>query len=218
MKKVTASNGEVALVGEVIIPGETALVTNDKRLGAIPGLIRKEWGKGNEAAFAIGRLLSEARSLFPADQNYGRWFAEQDLPFGQQVAWRLRFAAEHEDEVREVLAQPKLRGQSERSVDNAVRMLNAAPKPEPGSVKAVSDEAREVADLPENQRVDSTFSRWHLATRALLGYEVNEDGGDELPGRPFEHLHVDDLVKAAGLIQTLAGAYTIEKKARAGSA
>jgi phage N-6-adenine-methyltransferase len=57
-----------------------------------------------EGYFSTGRLLTEARSRFPADQEYGRWFAAQDFGFDTEWARRLTLASKNEPQVRAFLA------------------------------------------------------------------------------------------------------------------
>lgn len=46
-----------------------------------------------------GAILGEARARFPANQDYGHWFDEQDFPFSQPTAWRLMELASRASEV-----------------------------------------------------------------------------------------------------------------------
>lgn len=66
---------------------------------------KESYEQSIEAYLAIGRDLLQAREIFRADQDFGRWFRRQRFPFGQQWAWMLREAAAHEDEIRAVTTQ-----------------------------------------------------------------------------------------------------------------
>lgn len=183
---------EPALTGEVIVPGEDP--GDNPRLADIADEVRSEWGKGNEVAFTIGKLLAEARAFFgEGDRFFGQWFAAQEFPFGQQVAWRLRYAAEHEDEVRELLSQPKPGGK-ERSVDNAVRMLTAPEddRQDPKAVKALQE-------LVGPEKESSVYVKFMSAVSAL----------------DLSQLPDEELVSVAEVIKTLADAYNAERAARA---
>jgi hypothetical protein len=158
-------------------------------LSDIAAQIKAEWGKGNAAMLVIGRLLSEARASFgEGDRSFGHWFKGQDFPFGQQGAWRLRYAAEHEPEVQVLLAQPKPGGK-ERSVDNAVRILTAKPRVE--------------ADVGATDAVNPAFALLRAAFNRILGVT---DG--EATGNAFRTMHVDDLALSATYIMALATAYS----------
>lgn len=56
-----------------------------------------------EGYFVTGRLLSEARGRFPADQEYGRWFAAHRFEFSQQWGHRLMQVAAKEAQIRTLL-------------------------------------------------------------------------------------------------------------------
>lgn len=74
-----------------------------------------------EGYFATGRLLLEARSRFPADQDYGRWFGGQAFEFSSEWGRRLMRATEREPEVRALL--PSALGSNPPGVDAVLAML-----------------------------------------------------------------------------------------------
>lgn len=183
----------VALVGDVIISPED-------RLAGIADDIRAEWGRGNEAAFAIGRLLGEARNTFPSDIEYGRWVEAQQFPFSRQTAYRLRWASEHEPEVRAYIADPAVGHKADLGVSTAVDRMTAKPKPPSAEVIPVTDATP----------ADPAYASLRSAYRAIVGT-------DETPTNAFLTMHVDDLAKCASFIMGLAEAYKAAKSARTGA-
>ena len=74
--------------------------------------------------FVTGRLLAEARSRFPADQDYGQWFAAQRFEFSVGWGRRLVIAATREPEVRELLVSALT--SNPPGVDAVLSQLNGA--------------------------------------------------------------------------------------------
>lgn len=119
----TAAVHPVGVLQPEVIPG---LATADEDTLARLGDEVREWEKkargaltsAVESQFAIGRRLAEARRILPDNQGYGRWFKKQGFGFNQQWGSVLRRAAEHEIEVRELMA-----GQKEPSIDAAVKAI-----------------------------------------------------------------------------------------------
>ena len=64
--------------------------------------------RGTEARFAIGHALMEARNLLKSNQDYGRWFKEQDFGFSIRWANTLCSAAHLETRVRELLERSEV--------------------------------------------------------------------------------------------------------------
>lgn len=210
--KATSKAVVPVVSGTVIVPGEDRLV-------AIADEIRSEWGKGIEAQFAIGRLLMEAWDQFGGDKvAYGRWSQEQNFPFHRNTGLNLRLAAEREPEVRAYLAEVNAPegGQRDIGVNSAMKELLYGPRPS----QAKPAPTFTMDEVSENHRTDSVFTRWQFATYNILGRNVSDDDEATVTwaDRPFEHLHVDDLVEAADLIKRLVTAYQTEKTARAASA
>lgn len=200
-----------AVTGEVIVPGEatqaelaTAVTTTvqtkqvAKRLGAIATSINREFGKGIDAQFAIGRLLIEARSLIPSDPEFGKWVAAQAFPFETRTANRLMAATEREEEVREFIAT---RGSSVRepSVTGAYQALIAPPKDDDGpssEEKAAGKRVRELlADVPAPV---NGFLTWQAATEQL----------------DLTTLTVEELGQFGLLLKSLVEGYQAERKRR----
>lgn len=167
-------------------------------LDDIAAQIKVQWGLGVEAEFAVGRLLSQARALFPGKQNdkaFGAWFAQQEFPFGQQKAHRLRWGAEHEAEVRALIAsQSSSSAIRDIGVTTAVQYLNAKPK-------------APTADVGPTTVADPAYAALREAARLILG-------SPEEPKNAFLTMHVDDLASSAGWIKDLAGAYNVAKAER----
>lgn len=164
----------------------------ETRLEVISGDIKDEWGKGIEAQFAIGRLLSEARSLMPGVENdiaFGEWFKSQDFPFSQQQARRLRYGAEHEAEVRAFIAATT----STRGPDMSV----------PTAVEYMKRRAKIVAQLAEGTYVEPTTSAYGAFEKAA------KDLWDAMPQLPN-----DELAGVAQLVGSLVDRYQTVRGSR----
>lgn len=197
-----------AVAGEVIVPGEAtqaelavAVTTKvnerqvAKRLDAIATSINKEFGKGIDAQFAIGRLLLEARSLMPSDPAFGQWFDQQNFPFSRPTATRLRQAAEREDEVRAFIAE---RGESVRevSVSGALQALNVGAQEEGRVPREAQRRVKELlADVPAPV---NGFLTWQAATEQL----------------DLQTLTVEELGQFAALLKSLVDGYQAERARR----
>lgn len=183
---------EAAIAKDLLIIEEAKVGIVQTRLVGIAEDIRLWFGKGIDAQFAIGRLLMEARDLFPADQEFGRWLRAQELPFTYQTAWNLRMAASREPEVREYIALNAGREQPrDIGVTVAFRELNAGPKANP-----------EVIPVTDTTPQDPGYAAMRAARRIL----VEEDH--------FAAMHVDDMTKVAQAIKDIAAAYNAEKTKR----
>lgn len=73
-----------------------------------------------EGYFRVGLDLLEARSRFPSDPGFGRWFAAQGFGFSTEWGRRLRILAAREAEARTLLAS-----RLASSVDEVVALLKA---------------------------------------------------------------------------------------------
>jgi hypothetical protein len=151
--------------------------------------IKAEWGKGVEAQFAIGRLLSEARAQFVGDKEFGRWFASQDFPFSRQTAWELRSGAEREPEVRGFIADHAHSHGRDIGIVWALQLMNAKPKPGAALVGPTAD-------------TDQDYAALRAAHSRIL---VVVDGVET--GNKFLTMHVEDLSKSAILLKELIAAY-----------
>lgn len=205
-KAVEQSSGD-AIVGEVIEPSEapvTALVVSDeptaittakqeKRLATIASNIQKEFGKGIDAQFAIGRLLNEARTILPSNQDFGRWFDSQEFTFSQPTAYRLQQAAEREEEVRAFIASSGKQGR-DIGVTSAVKELTAGPK----ATQELKDVGKRVRDLLADPTVSNGFEQFRAAADSI----------------DLTQFSVEELGEFATLIQNLVAAYGVERKRR----
>lgn len=170
---------------------EPATPANPKRLVTIASTIRKEFGKGIDAQFAIGHLLREARAMFPADRDFGNWVREQSFPFTNQTAWNLRMAAEREPEVREYIDGLKAVGDRNIGVTTAFTELNRDKQP--------ADRVKAVQELLGPEKDTTAFVKFRNAAAAL---DVTQ-----LPD--------DELIELAGIVKTIAAEYNAEREARA---
>lgn len=89
---------------------ELVVMPSSREADQIADAIKRTWQETKnsqviawEGYLQTGRLLLEARSLFPDNQSYGAWFAAQDFKFSLQWAGRLRKLASREDDVRSLL-------------------------------------------------------------------------------------------------------------------
>jgi hypothetical protein len=210
-----AVESDAAVAGEVVdaapatknvTPGaDTALVATESTtvsnvsLKRIANGIRKEWGRGIDAQFAIGRLLGQARAAFPADKEYGHWLKEQAFPFTYQTAWNLRMGAEREDEVRAYIA---LNASGEQSRDigvtTAIKELTAKSTASDDD-RQPADRVKAVQDLVGPEKESSAFVKFEKAAAAL----------------DLTQLADEELVAIAGIVKDLAAAYNAERKVRA---
>lgn len=187
--------------GEVtaIVPATTKALSPKglaRKLDTIAGSIRKEVGKGIEAAFATGRLLSEARVLLPSNTEFGKWLDSAELGISQQTAHRLRWASENETQVREAIEHSNRSGR-DIGVATAVKELNAT---NAASGRVPKETQNAVADLVSDEPVIEAdgFSAFVRAAEAL----------------DMSALELGDLVELAGIIQKLAADYKAEKARR----
>jgi N6-adenosine-specific RNA methylase IME4 len=140
-----------------------------------------------EGYFATGHLLLEARSRFPSDTLYGRWFAAQEFGFKSAWAGRLMAVAREEPKARELLDS----GLSS-AVDSLVEMLrpprlpaSAGPLPAlPAGKFAVL-----LADPPwrydfieaDNRAIENQYPT--LTADEIVGYrDADERAVTDLPG------------------------------------
>jgi hypothetical protein len=172
---------------------QVAVMTSEESLAAIADSIKTEYNKGVDTAFDVGRLLVEARSLFPGDTEFGQWFREQEFPFVPRTSQRLMWAAQHEEEVRELIATTS-KSQRDIGVVTAVQQLQAGP---PKAKDPIVEEA---------EAVDPAYAAMRAAYFAVIGSE-------EEPGNAFLSMHAEDLTKVAGFIKVLAKAYNEAKAA-----
>lgn len=202
-----------AVTGEVIVPGEatqaelatavTATVQAKqvaKRLATIATAIRKEVGKGNDAMFAIGRLLVEARGLMPSDKEFGKWVEAEGFGISQPQAYMLRQAAEREDEVRAFIAdRSAASGGRDINPVSAIKLLNARPKDDDGpssEERAAGKRVRELlADVPAPV---NGFLTWQAATEQL----------------DLTTLTVEELGQFGLILKALVEGYQAERKRR----
>lgn len=196
-QKLEAMANQTASPEEAKVAKSMLAKTPEGKLDRIADDIRTEWGKGINSQFTIGRLLSEARSQFEVgreDLQFGAWVAAQKFPFSRQQAWRLRWAAENETEVRafiEASATTSTRG-PDMGVSTAVEYMKRKPKPP----------AAEALPVTDTTPPDPAYVAMRTAHRLL----VEENG--------FATLHVDDMTKVALFIKALAAAYNAEKGRR----
>lgn len=213
----------VAMAEQTASPAEAEIARNmlaahpESRLERIASDIKSRWVQSIDSQFEIGRLLIEAATLFPPmvrnqpggrsgpkGSPYSEWFMSQDFPFGMRTAWRLREAAEREDEVRAFITQRSvLNFESTGRVyelmpTSAVDLMNRKPKP----IEALPAEAT----TPSNP----AYAALRAARNAILS--PNEDG--EPTRNAFLDMHVDDLSASAVIIKELALAYNEAKNAR----
>lgn len=190
-----------AMAAQTESPAEAAVAATklanmpESTLEAIVRDINEEFGKGVESSFAIGRLLIKARDLLTQDIAFGKWFKEQDLPFGLRTAQRLRWAAENEKAVRALIGTTS-KSDREVGVVTAVQLLTAPAK-------------HKAADVGETAPVDPAYSALRNAFNVILA--PNMDG--EPQSNAFLGMHVEDLAKSAGFIKALAKAYNEAKTA-----
>lgn len=178
--------------------GESALTPKqtEKKLGTIASAIRKEFGKGLDAQFAIGNLLITARELIPSDKLFGQWVEAQDFGFSRRTAGYLREAAEREDEVREFIATRHEHAGQDIGPSWAVQLLNKG-----DDDRQPAERVKAVQELLGDEPVsaaDKAFERFQSAANALDVSQLTED----------------ELVALAGIIKSLAAAYTSEKERR----
>lgn len=195
--------------GEVIVPGEAtqaelAVVVADKvataqankRLNAIAAQVNKEFGKGIDAQFAIGRLLAEARSLIPSDKLFGQWLQEQNLPFSRPTATRYIAAVEREDEVRAFIADRTNLTGRDIAVPTAVMYLTSGEEQAGRVPKESQRRVKELLqDVPEPV---NGFLVWQAATEKL----------------DLQTLTTEELGQFAGLLKSLVEGYQAERARR----
>ncbi len=113
-----------------VVTGALAVVPRPGRpIDEITESVRTHIERGREgllttvdAYFAIGRDLLEARTLLPADRDYGAW-VKDNFNRSTRWAWNLTAAARDEDAVRGAVGSQLLTGESlnfEKAL-NAVR-------------------------------------------------------------------------------------------------
>jgi N6-adenosine-specific RNA methylase IME4 len=78
-----------------------------------------------EAYFAIGHSLQRARALMPSKPAFGAWFKAQQFGFSQQWGRTLRFAANHEQLVRQSLQSQLCNGRAP-NLDKIVKQVRAS--------------------------------------------------------------------------------------------
>jgi phage N-6-adenine-methyltransferase len=101
----------------------------EDRLDELASTIRSEYRRSREALgesidayIAVGHALLEARRQLPSDNAFGAWFRAQEFGFSRQWAHTLRLAAEHEPQVRELVASQLATGQNgPPNLEQAVR-------------------------------------------------------------------------------------------------
>lgn len=125
-----------------------------------------------DAQLAIGRCLMEARQLLPSDPAFGAWFASKEFGFSRQWGYVLRQAAEHEQQVRELVTSQLVTGRT--NIEKAVKEITSASKPRPPKTPSVIDE-------------DSTPEEKEAAKAAV--FEPLPHGGADVDGDP---IHVSD--------------------------
>lgn len=100
---IVVSRDHPTPVFRVVEPTERSLdeLAEDIRRASSTAKRRSE--EANEANFALGRALVEARRRFPSDREFGQWCAAERFGFSRQWSLTLRYAAQHETEVRALL-------------------------------------------------------------------------------------------------------------------
>lgn len=173
-----------------------------ERLSEIAEDIMSAWTRGVEEEFRVGHLLVEAAAIMPplarnkdargkqTTGEFSHWFREQRFPFSMKTAYRLRQAAEREEEVRAFLAE-RPAGSRDMGVNTAITLMLAAPKPERERIEPA----------------DPAYAALRDARNRILGSE------DE-PTNAFMQMHVDDLAASAKIIMALVAAYNEAKVAR----
>lgn len=197
------SNAQVALQGEVltgpppkdIVATDVAITTttNKRRLTTIATSIRKEFGKGLDAQFAMGRLLNEARELLVSDTEFGKWVAGQGFGFSQPTAYRLGEAAKREPEVRAFI-EAEAKANRDISATTAVKELTAGPKPS----QELKDVGKRVRDLLAEEPPTTGFAAFQQCANDL----------------DLSTFSVNELADFAATIQSLVEAYGAERKRR----
>lgn len=224
-EKVKAMAEQTASPEEAKVAAAMLATMKVEPLDRIADDIRAEWGKGIESQFAIGRLLNEAAaflasSAYPpvgeygrrGDEAYSRWRAEQQFQFGRGTAHLLRVGAQNEDKVRAFIEGRVQGHERDLGVPWAVQLLTAK-TPAERAAKAHPGYADPEA-APQGEAVDPSFAALRSATRLILGWQPDGEGGGEYTANAFKSMHVDDLAASAGFIKALADGYTEAKKAR----
>lgn len=116
---------EAAVAASKVAAMEAGEGRTQVALEAIATDIKAEWGKGIDSQFAIGRLLNDARALFPGDTEFGRWVAAQEFPFAKTRVYYLRQAALREDAVRAFIAARLSGGERDILPTGAVKLMTA---------------------------------------------------------------------------------------------
>src|SRR5690242_19843660 len=116
--------------GEVVTDVE---VLGDDYLEELASTVRREFRRGREAIgeavdaqFAIGHALLAARRVLASDNELGAWLRMQEFGFDKRWALQLRWAAEYEDDVREVVRSQLRTGAKTANIDKAVKQVRAA--------------------------------------------------------------------------------------------
>lgn len=112
----------------------TVLTMPSPDLDAIADRIRTVWRETRthqatawDGYVEVGSLLMEARSQFPADQDYGRWFDEQELGFGVKWASRLIRIAQDPARALALVESALATGDEPPGVDRMIRLLYPPP-------------------------------------------------------------------------------------------
>ncbi len=194
-EKVAAMADQSASPEEAKVAQAKLATMQKPRLDVIADEVKAEFGKGLDAQFAIGRLLTEAWDLLNHDKKvYGRWLAEQAIPLARSNIYYLRIGAEREPEVRAFITERLLVDEQELGVITATKRLLAPQQPKPGT--------GEVLPVTDTTPVHRAYDAMRTAHRLL----VTESG--------FEDMHVDDMTKVAGFITDIVEAYKAERGKR----
>lgn len=170
----------------------------DGQLETIASAIKDEWGKGIESQFVVGRLLADAAARFEAvgsgsrgkGHGYSGWLKEQDFPFAPSTGRKLRWVAEHEQDVRAFIASRS--GLSGKDIGPlwAANLMGQKP-------------ALPAADVGPTAPVDPVLK----CARELHRLVVTSDNA-------FKSMHVDDLKSVAKYLSDLLAAYNEARAAR----
>lgn len=175
------------------------------RLDEIAADIMSSWSRGVEEEFRIGHLLREAAAILPpearvkdergrqAKSPFGEWVRAQGFPFSMKTAYRLRVAADREDEVRALIGA-RAPGSRDMGVNTAIALLLAAGAT---GVKRSESEARD----------NPGFLALRRGIHALLQWEVDDAGVGRAKANALKNLPHDQLLEIKALVEALAQAY-----------
>lgn len=200
IKNVTPPE-ELALVKTEPLSDEAALVS-------IADDIRAEFGKGIDAQFRIGHLLSEAAARLDPSARYsegpgkvgkgspfGDWFRAQNFPFSDVTAWRLRKGAEREEEVRAFISQvSSVQPGRDLGVTTAMALID-----KPADDRQPREAVKALQELVGPDKETSAFTKFVAAVEAL----------------DLSQLPDDELIAVANYVKALAVTYNAERAARA---